>query len=445
MSKLLVERCCTLVLLFLTATPVLTGSGCTDDPDADLVDAEGGSDPLSGKTAEFFDSAVVIDFNQIAVNAAIAHDNFDDFSVNLRGIAMMHLAMHDALNAIVPVYEQYALDARRPFAHPTAAAAQAARDVLVNIYPDQQAVFDAELAERLDGIAAGFRKSQGIQLGHDAAAAIIEDRQGDAMDVFGEYTPGSAPGDYQFVPPFDFLFRPAFGESRPFGLNSGEQFRPPPPPALTSSQYAQAYNEVKAFGILNGSSRSDDQTHRALWWFEPSEFSWNRITNLLARQRSVKLFPAARMFALVNMGIMDSYVAVWDAKQFYDFWRPFTAIRAGDTDGNGQTAPDPTWEALCFTPPIQEYPSAHAEQSAAAAEMLAAALGTDRVSFTVESTTAPPGQPTRSFTSLRAAGAEAADSRVMCGIHFRFATNAGNAAGRQVARFILDRELERRF
>jgi len=393
---------------------------------------------------QFEQNAVVVAWNQLAFDAAVTHDGFQDFAVNLRGITMMHLAVHDALNSILPRYHRYALTgAERPLAHPTAATAQAARDVLVNIYPADQAALDSQLVTFLAGVPDGAGKDIGIQLGKDAAAAIITKRSGDGWDAFGSYTPVSKPrpGDYQFVPPFDFVFRPAFGDATPFGIEDRTQFRGAPPPDVTSADYAHAYEEVKAFGALGGRSRSDDQSHEALWWYEFAEIGWNRSANLLARQHAMELYPAARMLALVNMGLADAYVAVWHAKRFYDRWRPYTAIRAGGTDGNEATAPDPTWEPFCVTPPTWEHPSAHAMQSAAAAEMLASALGTDRVSFTDTSTTAPPERPERSFTSLRRAAAEAADSRVMCGIHFRFATDAGLEEGRALARSILERHL----
>ena len=389
-------------------------------------------------------NSVVVGWSQVASDAAFTHDGFEDFAVNLRGITMMHLAVHDALNSIRPRYDRYAFTGRlQPLAHPTAAAAQAARDVLVHIYPAQQTALDAELAIFLASVPESGARDRGIRLGNDAAAAIIAERTGDGWDVVGSYAPESNPGagDYQFVPPFDFVFRPGFGDAKPFGIDDRSRFRDPPPPDLTSLEYASAYAEVKAFGVASGSSRSENKSHEARWWYEFAEIGWNRIANLLAHERDVDLYPAARMFALVNMGLADAYVAVWYAKRFHDRWRPYTAIRAGDADDNEATAPDRAWEPFCVTPPTWEYPSAHAMQSAAAAEMLVSALGTDRVSFTATSTTAPPERPERSFNSLRDAAADAADSRVMCGIHFRYATDAGLEQGRALAQSILRRHL----
>ena len=386
----------------------------------------------------------MVEWSEIAFDAALAHDGFQDFAVNLRGMTMMHLAVHDALNSIVPTYARFALTGPvQGRAHPTAAAAQAAREVLVDIYPAQQETFDSALTTYLARVPDDEGKTLGIKLGREAAAAVISQRRGDRWDVTGSYVPASPPkpGDYQFVPPFDFVFMPDFGDAEPFGIESGTQFRAGPPPDLSSSEYASAYDEVKAFGALYHSSRSEDQSHEAAWWYEFAEIGWNRIANLLVRQRGVQLYPAARLFALVNLGLSDAYVAIWNAKRYYDRWRPFTAIRAGDTDTNAATDADRGWEPFCVTPPTWEYPSAHAMQSAAAAEMLAAALGTDKISFTATSTTAPEERPYRSFTSLRGAAAEAADSRVLCGIHFRFATDAGLREGQAMARSILGQHL----
>jgi hypothetical protein len=406
---------------------------------ADAATVEAGT-----RGPEFTRNAVVVSWSQVAFDAAVAYDDFQDFAVNLRGITMMHLAIHDALNSINPSYERYAYTASvQPLAHPTAAAAQAAHDVLVNVYPARQAAFDAELETSLAGVLDGEGKSLGIQLGKHAAAAIISQRAGDRWDITGSYVPESnaRAGDYQFVPPFDFVFRPSFGDAKPFGIDDASLFRGAPPPELSSSEYANAYGEVKASGAATGSSRSPDQSHEARWWYEFAEIGWNRMAKMLVHQEEIELYPSARMLALMNMGLADAYVAVWNAKRFYDRWRPYTAIRAGDTDDNPATDPDRSWEPFCVTPPTWEYPSAHAMQSAAAAEMIASTLGTDSITFTATSTTAPPERPERSFISLRAAAAEAADSRVLCGIHFRFATDAGLAQGRALAKSILERQL----
>jgi hypothetical protein len=417
---------------------LLISAGCAvNSGSAELV-ASQGRDP------ELKDHAVVVGWNQIAFDAAMTNDGFQDFAVNLRAMTMMHLAQHDALNSIVPSYERYALTgAVTPHAQPTAAAAQAAHDVLVSVYSTQRAALDSELETFLGRVPEGEAKALGIQLGKDAAAAILSARGGDGWDATGTYEPkpGAKPGDYQLVPPLEFVFRPAIADAKPFGIDDVTRFRGAPPPELSSADYARDYSEVKAFGVASGSSRSDDQSHEARWWYEYAEIGWNRLANTLVRQQEQELFPAARLLALVNMSIADAYVAVWDAKRFYDRWRPYTAIRAGDTDDNEATEPDRAWEPFCVTPPVTEYPSAHALQSASAAEVLVASLGTDDIALSLPSTTAPPERPERSLTSLRSAAAEAADSRVMCGIHFRYATDAGLEQGRALAEAILERQL----
>jgi hypothetical protein len=359
---------------------------------------------------------------------------------------MMYLAMHDALNAIVPRYEPYAFFETDRSAHPIAAAAQAARDVMNHIYPARQAQNDAELAFWLGQVPDGSRKARGITLGIASAKAIIKARVNDKMLVAGEYAVQSPlePGDYRFVPPLEFVYRPVFGDAIPFGIRSGADFLPDPPPALTSRVYARSVNETKAFGRLHSTFRSQDQTNSGAWWLEFNEFQWNRIMRQLTETRDLGLHDAARMFALANMANIDATVAIWYAKRFYDFWRPFHAIRLGDTDGNPLTEADPQWVGEHVVPPLQEYPSAHAIQCQAIARTLRSTLGTDRVRFATESTTALPSNPVRSFNRLSAASRECRESRIMAGFHYRFAITVGARMGDEIARRIVETQLRRR-
>jgi hypothetical protein len=346
---------------------------------------------------------------------------------------MMHIAMHDALNAAVPLYRQYAYRSHEPGAHPIAAAAQAARDVGVSQYPYQQAKLDAELARWLSPIPDTPHKARGIAVGHQSAAAILALRMSDGWDYQGTYTFSNEPGAYQTTPPWgSFVLQPGFRYAMPFGLRSPDQFRPGPPPRLDSPQYAAAFNEVKEFGRVDSAVRTPDQTLYAVWWMEFAETSVNRLARQLATQRRLHLWQAARMFALLNMSLFDGYVAVFDSKYEYNHWRPYTAIREAAGDGHPGTAPDPTWEPLRTTPPFPEYVSAHAAGTRATMDILATTFG-DNVPFTMTTTTVPPEMPTRSFRSFSAAAAECADSRVRLGWHFRYATDAGLALGRAVA------------
>jgi hypothetical protein len=295
--------------------------------------------------------------------------------------------------------------------------------------------------------ADGSRETRALALGAEVAAAIVALREDDGTDVDLEspgYTPGTRPGDYQFVPPYNFAFAVDFAHATPFGLESPGQLRVPPPPALTSRRYAKDYKEVKSFGRRDSTTRTPNQSNYANWWYEGSEIGWTRIARVTTTSEELELWQAARMFALVNMALYDSYIAGWDSKIHYDRWRPYTAIRAGDTDGNPTTIKDATWESYLETPPIQDYPSTHSVLAAGAAEVLRRCFGTDHVPFSMGSLTALPANPVRSFTTFTRAADENAASRVMAGIHFRFATEQGQALGRKVGSYIVKHHLQRR-
>ena len=386
---------------------------------------------------------IVVDWSRIVFEAAMTDDGYVSF-LGVRHQAMMHIAMHDALNAIDPKFDQYAYFGRSRGADPIAAAAKAAHDVLVAVYPAQQATLDAELATWLASVPDGSGKTKALKLGAKAAKAIVALREDDGTDVdlvSPEYTPGTRPGDYQFVPPYDFTFAEDFRYATPFGLKSPQQFRVPAPPALTSRTYAKAYSEVKSVGAINSPTRTADQSNYANWWYEGSEIGWTRIARVTTTSEDMKLWRAARMFALVNMSLYDSYVAGWDSKFHWDFWRPYTAIRAGGTDGNPRTVKDANWKSYLETPPVQDYPSTHSTLGAGAAEVLKRLFRTDRVPFSMESLTALPANPVRSFNTFTQAANENADSRVMAGIHFRFSTEEGKALGRRVGRYIVKHHL----
>jgi hypothetical protein len=315
-----------------------------------------------------------------------------------------------------------------------------------HIYPTRQAENAAELAFWLGQVRDGRGKARGIKLGMASAAAIVKARANDNMLVFGEYALQDPlePGDYRFVPPLEFVYRPAFGDSTPFAIGSGADFLPAPPPPLTSRRYALSVSETKAFGQLNSRFRSADQTNLAAWWLEFNETKWGRIMRQLTETQQLGLLDAVRMFALASMANTDATVAVWYAKQHYDFWRPFHAIALADTDGNPLTEADPNWMSEHMVPPLQEYPSAHAIQCHAIARTLRSIFGTDHVSFSTQSTTALPSNPIRSFKRLSTAARECGESRIMAGFHYRFSVNVGAHMGNKVAQEIVDTRLQRR-
>ncbi len=437
MNNLIVGRA---LRTFLFSMAVVFASG-------ELPRAHQKADGELRPTGEFPDATVVVRWSQLAQDNAFAIDPaMTDPFPNARGWTMMYLAMHDALNAIVPTFQPYAFFGTDRSAHPIAAAAQAARDVMNHIYPTRLAENDAELAFWLGQIPNGRRKTDGIAVGAASAAAIIAVRASDNMLVPGEYAPQNPlePGDYRFVPPLEFVYRPAFGDSLPFAIGGGAEFLPAPPPALTSWGYALSVAETKAFGRLNSPFRSQDQTNVGAWWLEFNEIQWGRIMRQLTETRGLRLLEALRMFALANMANIDATVAVWYAKNHYDFWRPFHAIRLAGADGNPFTEADPNWVSEHIVPPLQEYPSAHAIQCQAVARTLRSVFGTDRVSFATRSTTALPWSPVRSFTRLSAASRECRESRIMAGFHYRFSVDVGARMGNRIARTIVDTQLLRR-
>lgn len=355
-----------------------------------------------------------------------------------RVLAMVHVAMHDAVNGVIPHYERYEFTGQDSHANPPAAAAAAAHRVLSLLFPAQQSDLDARLSESLHRLPNGSRERRGLELGRLSADAIWARRLNDGSDQFGEYTPGTDPGRWQFTPPYEgFIFVPAWQFVHTWGLDQADQFRvPEAPPALGSEGYAADYKEVKADGHLASITRTPDQTAYAKFWYEFSDIGWNRITRIVAASHDLDLAQSARLFALVNIALADSYIAGWDSKLYYDFWRPITAIRAGETDGNSETTPDPAWEPLMITPPIPDYPSTHSVLGDAAAELLGSILG-DQTAFAFTSSTATdPNVEVRSFSSFTQAADENGDSRVMAGIHFRFAVDAGQRLGREIGRYV---------
>ncbi len=362
---------------------------------------------------------VLIDWNLVAFE--VAGNGAPDAHALLasRSNAMMHIAMHDALNAIHPIFEQYAYHNLSPGADPFAAAASAAATVLNSLWPSFSTLIEAKLASSLAGIPDGNAKTKGIALVPVSTVA----------------------GVYNSVPPLDFLFAPFWKDMQPFAIESPDQFRLSPPPSLTSPIYTRSFNEIKEAGELNSTVRSADQTAYANWWYEFADIGWNRIARIQAAQTDLGLYMAARMFAMLNMAIADAYIAGWDMKNFYNAWRPYTAIRAAATDGNDATSADPGWEPLMPTPPVQDYPSTHAAVANTAAAVLSYFFG-NHSTFSMTSTSAVPAGAIRSFKSFKEAADENADSRVMAGIHFRFSTEAGQQQGDKLGKWVTRNTLE---
>lgn len=360
-----------------------------------------------------------------------------------RDLAVVHAAVFDAVNSIDESYEPYAVDVKASRgASKEAAAAQAAHDVLVALYPSQQAVFDEALAEDLAGIPAG-RARQGVAVGEEVARQILELRADDGVNDVETYTPpNDDPGQWQPTPP-NFLPAGAVqvGSITPFAIEDNAQFRPDPPPALTSEEYAAAYNEVKEIGGLDSTVRTTDQTLTAMLWFAPitNALAWNQIAQNVAENRDTNLVENARAFALLNIGLIDALITSYAAKFHYALWRPVTAIQRGDEDGNPATQGDPDWMTLHpTTPPYPAYPGNAATQGAVGATILADVFGTDSIPFEVDwGEFGFPGV-TRSYAGFWAAAEEQARSRIYGGVHFAFDTTGGQSIGRDVGGFVLE-------
>lgn len=362
-----------------------------------------------------------------------------------RVAAIVQSAVFDAVNGIARRYTPVHVAPAAPRgASRVAAVAGAAHEALLALFPAQQAMLDQRLAETLSRISGRHRSiALGVQWGKSVADQIISWRATDHFtDVLQPYVPAGVPGRWQPTPP---LFGPPlfrqFAIMTPFALTSASQFLPPPPPPLTSERYAQDFNEVKLLGSANSLVRTPEQTQTAIFWQADTPAAiWNRVADDLAQQCDGSVLRNARVLALMNIALVDATIAIWNAKNTYDTWRPVTAIEQADVNANPDTTPDPAWMPLITTPAFQEYPAGHPGVSNAAASVLATIYGDD-TAFTASSFGLPGVE--RSFTSFSSAIAQVEDARVWGGIHFRFATLAAARIGDQVADYVIGTQLLR--
>jgi hypothetical protein len=379
---------------------------------------------------------VVLDWNAFAVDAIVGVGLQVPPRALIR-LAIVHLAIYDAVNAIegAPFESYIGVPAVKRPASPAAAAATAAHDVLVVLFPAQAADLDAKYATSLAELPDDESKANGIDVGRLAARALLDARSHDGRDDTVTYVPGSGPGVWVPTPPgFLAAQAPETPFVRPFALYSSSQFRPEPPYSLTSLEWARDYNEIKVLGPATGSSRTPEQTDIARFWSDNPVRQWDRAWRGLSIAKGLGLAENARYFAMLATASADALIACWDAKYHYNFWRPVTAIRAGDSDGNPATAPDPSWIGLLVTPNHPEYPAAHGCFSGASTETLKFFFGTD-VGLTVDSAAAGVVNPTRTYLRFSDALAEVLEARIYGGMHYRNSTRIGAHIGKQVARF----------
>lgn len=383
---------------------------------------------------------VVLDWNAHAARAIVTVGGQVPPRALIR-LAMVHLAIYDAVNAIEGVpFESYASvpSVNRP-ASEDAAAAAAAHDVLVALFalfPAQVTDLDAKYAVSLSALPDDIAKVNGIAVGQQAANAILAARAGDGRDATVIYVPGSGPGVWVPTPPaFLAAQAPETPFVQPFVLNSASQFRPEGPFSLGSEDWAHDYNEVKGLGSAAGSARTAEQTDIARFWSDNPPLQWNRAWRALSVAKRLGLAENARYFAMLASASADALIACWDAKYYYNFWRPVTAIRAGDSDGNSETAPDATWIGLIVTPNHPEYPAAHGCFSGASTETLKYFFGSDNIGFWMDSNVAGVVNPIRTYFRFSDALAEVLDARIYGGMHYRHSTRIGANVGMQVSRF----------
>jgi hypothetical protein len=355
-----------------------------------------------------------------------------------RSFAIMHAAIYDAVNAIDGTHKPYLVDFPRVSqdASEEAAVAGAAFRVLLELYPKpkQRKMIILQYVNQLRQIPEGPARGLGARLGFIVAERILAQRRNDGSDVRPPaFVAGTAPGDYQLTPPnfSEPVFR-QWPHVTPFTLTKADQFRPDTPPALTSDTYTAAFQEVKDLGFATSTTRSVDQTQIAKFWNANIWNYWNEIAQTAALAHDLTVADSARLFALLNLTLADSAIAFYDAKYTYLFWRPVTAIRAADTDGNPATIADPNWLPLSRkTAPDPSYPGAHSTISSAAAAVLKFFFNTDDFSYAVTSEVLPGVE--RSFTSFTAAADEAGVSRIYAGVHFRTDHASGQQLGVNVA------------
>lgn len=364
----------------------------------------------------------------------------------MRNVAMVHIAIHDALNAISPRYKPYYhADKARAGASPAAAIATAAHAVLAALYPAEQAKLDADLAASLASLPDSADKSNGIELGRVSAAAVLQARASDRMNDKVAYTPEPRDGIWRPVPGDGIAptnaprgpdnappLAPQWGRMVPLALERSDQFRPDPPPSITSEAYARDFRELIEIGGAGSAKRTQEQTDLALFWRPTPDLLFDPVVQQLVIDKKMDAWQAANAFALVNVVMVDAVIACWDAKYTYNQWRPITGIRNPPADSHPSIKADPNWSPLLFTPPYPDYPAGHPTATAAAMLTMKTLFGSKPESFVVVA-----GGKSREYTSFDVIAEEVVNARVYGGVHWRTSDVVGAQLGQRVAEYIL--------
>jgi hypothetical protein len=351
-----------------------------------------------------------------------------------RTMAILHVAMFDAVNSIEPHYQPYKIRlAATPDTSKEAAAAAAAGAVLVKLVPDAAADVQSTLMTYLATLPDGEAKSKGVQLGQEVARRILEIREKDGASAPDAYRPKTKPGVYIPTP---ITVGSQFPNVTPFAMTSPSQFRPKPPPSLKSEQWARDYNEIKDLGEKNSTRRTARQNEDARFWLLVGPRSTYPLPRQVAVASNMSVLDSARFMALVSIATIDAMIAVFDAKYKYEFWRPITAIRNGDIDGNPATERVATWQPIDVTPMHPEYPCAHCITSSAVAAAIEAVLGTEEIPEVALTSPFAPAV-THRFTDLHAYTEEVANARIYAGFHYRSSTIIGREMGQKIGEWVV--------
>lgn len=385
------------------------------------------------------EASVITDWNERALDAIRATSTPPPRAS--RGLAILHAAIYDSVNGINPTHQPYLVaPAIAASASQEAAAIAAAHTTLVALFPSLTPIFDAALVSDLNSIPDSDAKEDGIAWGESVAAAVLLDRSTDGSTATVVYTPGTLPGQWRPTPgAFAPALLPHWGSVETFGVPSLHRFLPSAPPKLNTPRYAAELNFVKAIGSSTSTLRTADQSVVARFWANGAGTAtppghWNQIARQLIEQEGVDFEGQARLLAQMNIALADAAILCWKAKYTYNYWRPVTAIREADTDGNDATVVDPTWTPFLVTPPFPEYTSGHSTFSGAASAVLIQFFGTDEIAFTASSDDAP--SIVREYTRISEAAAESGMSRIYGGIHFMSGNLEGLRCGARIGNYV---------
>jgi len=378
---------------------------------------------------------VITDWDEKAVAVVTPMSSLGGTSpyMAVRMMGMVHAAMFDAVNSIEQRYRPYVVQLpANPQTSKEAAAAAAAATILATIDAKTAGEMKTALASYLAPLPDGIAKSDGIALGETVAAKVIEARANDGCDAPDAYRPRTTPGVYV---PTTITLSSMWPNMKPFAMSSPSQFRPKPPLALDSKEWAKDYNEIKDYGGKISAKRTAEQTETAMFWTSPL-LAYQPLMRQLVTAKQMDVVDSARFMALEALGLNDAIIAVLDAKYHYNFWRPITAIRNGDIDGNPATDSEATWQPIANTPMHPEYPCSHCIQSGTVAGIVKAVLGGEDIPEIALTSPATPGVIHR-WTNLAAFTEEVANARIWAGFHYRFSTRVGTDTGYQIGEYVV--------